>query len=83
MTALFADVSLNLGANGGLVQSLFYFLIIGICVALVWWVGTWFISKLGAPGVASTVWNGLFILVGLIVIINFLMGLSGHPFIRW
>jgi hypothetical protein len=43
----------------------------------------WFIGKLAAPGIVRTIWDGLFILVGLVVIINFLLGLGGHAFIAW
>lgn len=69
--------------NGdGLVHQLFLVLIIGICVALIWGVGRWFIQKLGAPPVAMTIWNGIFILIGLIVAVNFLLSLAGHPFIQ-
>jgi hypothetical protein len=78
-----ADVSLSTGSDGGLVHSLFFFLIIGICVAAIWWVGRWFFVKLALPAVAMTIWTGLFILIGLIVLINFLLSLTGHPFIRW
>jgi amino acid permease len=69
--------------SNGLVGQLFFFLIVGLCVALIFWVGRWFIQKLNAPAQAMTLWNGLFILVGLIVALNFLLGLAGHPFIRW
>lgn len=70
-------------ANGdGLVGRLFTALIVGICVMLIWWVGKWFLAKIAAPAIALTVWTGLFILVGLIVVLNFLLGLGGHSFIR-
>ena len=70
-------------SSGGLVHGLLYVLLVGICVLLIWWVGTWFIAKLGAPPIVRTVWDGLFILVGLFVVINFLLGLSGHPLVAW
>ena len=80
---MLGDISVRTGGDSGLVQSLIYVLLIGICVALVWWVGKWFIGQLGAPAIAMTIWNGLFILIGLIVIVNFLLGLTGHPLVRW
>lgn len=67
----------------GMVRQLLFVLIIGICVLVVWWMGRYFITKLGAPPIVMTVWNGLFILLGGIVIINFLLGLVDRPFIRW
>jgi lipopolysaccharide export LptBFGC system permease protein LptF len=69
--------------SSGLVHQLFLFLIVGICVALIFWVGRWFITKLAAPPAALTIWTGLFVLVGLIVALNFLLGLAGHPFVKW
>jgi hypothetical protein len=76
-------LSLSSSSSGGLIHGLMFVLLVGICVLLIWWVGTWFIGRLGAPGIVRTVWDGLFILVGLVVIINFLMGLGGHAFITW
>lgn len=70
--------------NGsGLVNQLLFVLIVGICVAIVWALGRWFIQKFASPPVVMTVWNALFLLLGAIFVINFLMGLAGHPFIKW
>lgn len=66
-----------------LVWQLVFVLVIGICCLLIWWVGKWFIGTLGAPPLAMTIWNGLFLLLGLIVAINFLLSLVGKPFIAW
>lgn len=77
---ILADISLSSG--DGLVHSLFLFLIIGLCVAVLWWAGRWFITKLALPAMAMTVWTGIFLLIGVIVLLNFLLSLVGHPFIR-
>jgi len=74
-----AVLVLDAGSQGGLVHGLLLFLLVAICVLAIWYVGTWFISKLGAPPMALTIWNGIFLLVGLIVFINFLLGLAGRP----
>lgn len=71
-----------MGGGDGLVHQLFVVLIIGICVALIWAVGRWFIQKLNAPPLVMTIWNGFFILVGLIVVVNFLLSLTGHGFVH-
>lgn len=68
--------------GSGLVHDLFIFLLIGICVCLIWWAGNWFIGKAGGPPLAGTIWTGLFVLVALIVVINFLMSLAGHPILK-
>lgn len=67
----------------GMVRQLLFVLIVGLCVLIVWWLGRYFITKLAADGIVMTVWNGLFILLGGIVVINFLLGLVDKPFIRW
>ena len=71
------------GGGSGMLHGLLIFLLVGICVAAIWWVGTWFISKLALPVMAGTIWAGLFVLVGLIVLINFVMGLAGKPLFSW
>lgn len=84
MNALMLADAIHLsGGSGGLINGLLLVLVVGICVLLIWWVGTWVITKLGAPAIVRTIWDGLFILVGLVVVINFLMGLVGHPFVQW
>lgn len=80
---LLSAVILAGGDGGGIIHQLLMVLIVGICVAIVWALGRWFITKFGAPGVVMTVWNALFLLLGAIFIINFLMGLAGHPFLQW
>lgn len=77
---VFGDVVF--AGGDGLVHSLFVVLIIGLCVALIWAAGRWFIQKLAAPALVMTIWNGFFLLVGLIVVVNFLLSLTGHPFIH-
>lgn len=67
----------------GLVRQLFLVLLVGICAGIVWALGRWTITKFAAPPVVMTVWNGLFLFVGAICLVNFLMGLAGHQFIRW
>lgn len=75
--------SLAAVSGEGLVNQLLFILIIGICLLIIWWLGKYFISKLGAPPLALTVWNGLFVLLGALCAINFLLSLIDKPFIRW
>lgn len=65
------------------VHTLLLFLVIGIAVLAIYAVGKWAMGKLGAPPLVATGWDILFVLIGLIVLINFLLGLVGKPFIRW
>lgn len=71
------------GSSGGLIHGLLMVLLVGLCVAAIWWVGRWFIGKMALPPMAMTIWSALFLLVGLIVLINFVMGLGGHPLVSW
>lgn len=70
-------------SGSGLVESLLYVLIIGVCLGIVWFLGKYFMGRFGAPPMALTVWNALFVLLIALAFINFLLGLIGHPFIRW
>lgn len=65
-----------------LVRNLLTLLVIVICCALIYGAGRWCLMKLAKP-LALTVWDGFFLLVGLIVALNFLLGLVGHPLIVW
>ncbi len=65
------------------IHSLMVVLIVGLCALFIWWVGNYFIKKFNAPPVASTMWEGLFIILGLFVAINFLLGLIGHQLVAW
>lgn len=70
-------------SGDGMVNLLVFVLIIGICLLIVWWLGRYFLTKFGAPGIFLTCWNGLFVLLGGLCLINFLLGLVGKPFVRW
>lgn len=85
MNMILAVISPVLAAVNGedLVRQLLFLLVLGICVLLIWWVGKYFIGKMGAPAHAMTVWNAIFILLGLFVAINFLLGLLGKPLVKW
>lgn len=77
---MLADAPLiSASSSGGLIHSLMFVLMVGIAALLIWAVGVWCIGKAGAPGIVRTLWDGLFMLVGLVVVVNFLMTLAGHP----
>ena len=65
-----------------LVRNLFVLLIILICCGAIYYVGRIFISKAGKP-LPLMVWDGLFLLIGLIFVLDFLLGLVGRGFINW
>jgi len=76
---MFADVS----SGDGLVKLAFQVLIIGLCLLIVFALGRWLIQKFAMPPVVLTCWIGLFLIVGAVVVINFLMGLGGHQFLHY
>lgn len=80
---LLSEIIVRTGSDDGLVSLLWHVLIVGLVALIIWWLGRWAISKFSAPPAVTTIWNGLFLFVGAIVLINFLLGLGGHPFIRW
>jgi len=77
-TRLLAYVS-----GDSLVHNLLILLVVVICVAAIYFVGKWFLQRLTAGPTALMVWDGVFILIGLIFVINFLLSLIGRPFIQW
>lgn len=69
--------------GSGFLRQAFVIFIILVCALIVWWLGRTFFPKLSAPAVVTTVWDGLFILLGAIAVINFLLSLVGKGFIDW
>lgn len=60
--------------------SIFIWVVIGL---IVWGLGKFFFPKLGMPAMGMLIWDGLFILIAAILVINFLAGLAGHPLFTW
>ncbi len=66
-----------------MVGNLLTALVVGIAILVIWWAGTYFIGAFGAPPLFAKIWNGLFVLLAVIFVVNFLMSLAGHGFIVW
>ncbi len=66
-----------------IIHSLLCVLIIGLAALAIWWVGNYFLKVFTAPPAAAKIWEGLFILLGLFVVVNFLLGLVGYPLVAW
>lgn len=75
--------SVTINGGGDIIHTLLVLLIVGICILLIWWAGKYFLGQFGAPAVALKVWDGLFVLLGIIFIINLLLSFVGHPFIEF
>jgi len=77
---MFAQAAIS---GSGVVESLVYVLVIGICLGLLWFLGKYFAAKFEAPPMFMTVWNALFVLLIALAFINFLLSLIGHPLYKW
>jgi hypothetical protein len=75
-----ADVSVS---GEGLVHNALVFFIIILCLLIVWALGHFGFPKVKAPGFVIMVWDGIWCLLAAILVINFLMSLIGHGFIKW
>lgn len=83
MNSLFlASAGVQFGGPG-FINQLVTFLLVGLCVGLLYAAANYFATRPKAPPMALTIINGLFVIVGVLVIINFLLGLAGRPFIEW
>jgi len=80
---LAASFNLSGGDDSGFLKQLLTLLIVGICAGVVYAMGWWFAKRQSIPAIVLTIWNGLFVLVGGIIIINFLLSLTGNGFIKW
>jgi len=80
---IFAEAIRINSDGGGMAHSIFVIFIFILIGLILWWLGRYFFPKLGAPAIVLTVWDGIFVLIGVIVVINFLAGLAGHQFIQW
>lgn len=71
-----------IGSTGstGLIGALVFLLIVGICLGILWWlIGT-------APFLNvmfKTVLQWLVIAVGCLIVINTLLGITGHALVTW
>jgi hypothetical protein len=70
-------------SGSGFVHQLIAVLLVALCVAVVYGIGWYFFSKPPFGGIVLKIWNGFFILVGGLIIINFLLSLNGHGFVAW
>jgi hypothetical protein len=67
--------------GGGVVKQLLYLLLVIVCCLIVWFLGKYAFQVFEAPPVFLKIWTFLFVLIAAIVLINFLLGLGGHPFL--
>jgi hypothetical protein len=81
MNMILSEISV--GGGTGLVHSLLVLLIIALCVGIVYAMAWYFFSKPPAPQIIMKIVNAVFVLIGGIIAINFLLSLFDKQFIRW
>lgn len=54
-----------------------------VIVGLIFWLVLWFVDYVGVPEPFNKVIKVIIGLAALIFLIDLLLGLSGHPLIRW
>lgn len=74
MIALFAAVSLN-----GLLAVVLHLVVIGLVI----WLLLWALGAIGLPDPFNKILRVLIIVIGVILIINVLLGLTGNRFIDY
>jgi len=75
--------AIKLTSGSGLVHDLFTVFVVAVCVGLIWALG-WGAHRLfKLPALALQIWNAFFILIGSVILLNFLLGLIGHGFIAY
>lgn len=62
-----------------IIQGLIWLIVIG----LVFWLLIWLVSYVGLPEPFAKVFKVILAVAAVIILINFLLGLAGHSFIRW
>lgn len=57
--------------------------IILVVAGIICWLAWWFISYIGLPEPFNKVARVLVALVALVFLVNFLLGFTGHPLVKW
>lgn len=70
---------LALISGAALIHGIIYLIICGV----IFWVLQWLIAYIGIPEPFAKVIKVIMALAVVIVLINFLLGLAGEPFIQW
>jgi hypothetical protein len=66
-----------------MVKQLLWIFALIVIALIVWLLGRYFFPKLKAPEMLLTIWDGLFVLLGALILINFILSLFGHPLLNW
>jgi hypothetical protein len=69
----------------GLVHQLLVLMVIVVVALIIWALGKYMFGAFAAPPIVLKVWDILFVAIGAIVLINFLLGMVNNEwqFIHW
>lgn len=73
------NVMLAAISGGGLVNAVVWIIVVGLVVWLLWWL----IGYVGLPEPFNKVARVIVAIIAVVLLINALMALVGHPFIVW
>jgi len=54
-----------------------------VIAGVIYWLITWAIAKIGVPEPFNKVINLILVLAVVVILINVLLTLAGHPLIKW
>ncbi len=54
-----------------------------ICGGLIWWLLVWLVDYCGLPQPFNKVAKVLLAVIAVFFLINLIMGLAGHPMMKW
>ena len=81
---LLADFRISNSSGGdSFVSGLWHFLLVAACVLIIYGLGVWIMRSFTVPPFAQKVWDLVFVVLGAAILINFLLGLAGHPMFQW
>ena len=63
----------------GVIQTLLYL----ICIGVVFWLLWWLLNYVNPPEPFKKVGNVILAIAAVVIIINILMSMAGHPIFRW
>ena len=72
-------LTLALISGQGLIEILVWL----VCVGLVFWLLWWLVDYVKLPQPFAKVARVVLAVAGVVVLINVLMGVAGHPIVRW
>lgn len=62
-----------------LIHSVVYIIVIGLIFALLWWL----VGYIGLPAPFAKVAQVVLAVAAVLFLINILLGIAGHPLVRW